>query len=508
MNKNNSLLVLISIIISGVAFTGCSNAVLPDEHGRICEPGSIVENSAGCNGCDLDASAIFCTADGRDTECVIHHGPCHTDPGCPGGEARCGVGVGACLRHGRTSCPAGSSVANVCDAVAGTPGAEICGDTIDNDCDGTVDDGCPTCTSSGVEICDNLDNDCDMVIDDGCDDDGDDFCDATMNMGASGSHACPNTPPGRSTGDDCDDTSSLRHPGAAETCGDGVDQDCNGLDLACVPMCVPVPETCNNVDDDCDGTRDDGVTTSCYTGLAITRRVGACRDGVQTCSSGSFGSCIDQILPATEICSDTIDNDCDGIVNDGCPAACVPTTEVCNSRDDDCDGSVDELGVCGPTCGAGALVGSELCVEYSGSVPSLATVGGVAVTSPSIAIFNCAPGGISSFAPGTSSCIPLNESCFGWLATTATQGSSADERNFTSWSGYMGRTGTSMGIRVFARTGSTVRELSALSWIANDPTGGTYSSYVPAYVGTRYVRLMVPVREDCAVSSARPPDHY
>ncbi|MSQ03877.1 MAG: hypothetical protein EXR71_18645, partial [Myxococcales bacterium] len=34
-------------------------------------------------------------------------------------------------------------------------------------------------------------------------------------------------------GDDCDDGDAASYPGAAETCGDGVDQDCDGRDVAC-----------------------------------------------------------------------------------------------------------------------------------------------------------------------------------------------------------------------------------------------------------------------------------
>lgn len=38
---------------------------------------------------------------------------------------------------------------------------------------------------------------------------------------------------GVAAGMDCDDTDGAVHPGAAEACGDGVDQDCDGADLPC-----------------------------------------------------------------------------------------------------------------------------------------------------------------------------------------------------------------------------------------------------------------------------------
>ena len=34
-------------------------------------------------------------------------------------------------------------------------------------------------------------------------------------------------------GEDCNDGDAQIHPGAAESCGDGVDQDCDGLELGC-----------------------------------------------------------------------------------------------------------------------------------------------------------------------------------------------------------------------------------------------------------------------------------
>ncbi len=194
------------------------------------------------------------------------------------------------------------------------PGAtEICGDGVDNNCDGVVDESCSTCTDAdsdgffaeagcggtvdcddfnpdsfpgATEICgDGVDNDCNGVVDESCsactDADGDSFF---AEAGCGGTV-------------DCDDSDSTVFPGGQEFCGDGIDNNCNGeTDEGC--------SACTDADSDgffgqpgCGGTVD-------------------CDD---------FDSLV--FPGAAEICGDGVDNNCDGATDLAC--SCPPGTIDC-----------------------------------------------------------------------------------------------------------------------------------------------------------------------------------
>ena len=160
--------------------------------------------------------------------------------------------------------------------------------------------------------------------------------------------------------------------------------------------CTIVAESCNNVDDNCDGRVDEFVTRACGA-------MGACA-GVETCNLGVFLDCeLPSPLP-DEVCDGVLDENCDGVVDEGCACSpsgtegecgitdvgscgfgtrtCLPDgtwgectgsvgpgAEVCDgSEDENCDGMVDEgcecvIGMMDP-CGSdvGACVpGNRTC---------------------------------------------------------------------------------------------------------------------------------------------------
>lgn len=67
-----------------------------------------------------------------------------------------------------------------------------------------------------------------------------------------------------------------------------------------------------------DGRCEQGATAACYSGPPETRDVGACASGRQACdaTSGLWGACEGEVLPATESCNGN-DDDCDNL--GGCP---------------------------------------------------------------------------------------------------------------------------------------------------------------------------------------------
>jgi hypothetical protein len=178
------------------------------------------------------------------------------------------------------------------------------------------------------ELCNNQDDNCDGTIDEGCE------CYEGESRPCGGQGECmgvqvcardsdsPPTP-GEAHWSDC---IGAREP-TPETCPpDGLDNDCDGLTDNFV-------EICNGEDDDCDGQTDEDF--ECRLG-----QVGACRT-----SCGSIGTKF-----CSDSCSCTLSPEiCDQICGEHRTCSwgpCNPPVEICNGRDDDCDGSTDESFAC------------------------------------------------------------------------------------------------------------------------------------------------------------------
>jgi hypothetical protein len=69
--------------------------------------------------------------------------------------------------------------------------------------------------------------------------------------------------------------------------------------------CVPSPEVCDGKDNDCNGQVDENLVQGCGTD------VGECSAGTSTCQGGAWGACVGSVGPGVEVC-DGKDNDCDG----------------------------------------------------------------------------------------------------------------------------------------------------------------------------------------------------
>ena len=244
----------------------------------------------------------------------------------------------------------------------------------DKDGDGWPDaDDCLPSDPEGYpgaeEACDGIDNDCDLMVDEGfVDTDADSLKD------------CVDTDDdndGDPDGVDCGPTDNTVSSQASELC-DGIDNDCNdliddgfdfemcgkGVCLHKMPVCLdgalqvcdPLEgiafETCDGLDNDCDGLVDeDQGNTSCGQGK--------CQHTVPNCQDGAAVVCDPDEGKDEETC-DGIDNDCDLMVDEGYPDTDGDGLKDCLDPDDDNDGDADGVD-CSPLDPAVSSQAVEVC---------------------------------------------------------------------------------------------------------------------------------------------------
>ena len=118
--------------------------------------------------------------------------------------------------------------------------------------------------------------------------------------------------------------------------------DAPAIDAGCIPTadaCVRDEICGNGSDDDCNGLVDEGCpcevgsVQDCFAGAPSRRNVGACQDGSQVCESdGAWGPCEGGILPNPDVCTGR-DDLCDGcsdqrICEIDCPSPGDPRVPV------------------------------------------------------------------------------------------------------------------------------------------------------------------------------------
>ncbi len=131
--------------------------------------------------------------------------------------------------------------------------------------------------------------------------------------------------------------------------GDGTPAPDAVMADACVPLAAA--EICNGLDDDCDGMVDEdfGVGDPCD-----GADTDMCQEGVIVCQGGA-AVCDDATDSTVEICN-TLDDDCDGTIDDGFNLPMDPTN--CGSCGHGCvndnGGVMCMAGMCKPMCSPGS----------------------------------------------------------------------------------------------------------------------------------------------------------
>ena len=370
-----------------------------------------IEVEAGCGVADgTVAPGLAELCDDKDNDCdgatdegIVSEAQQPLGAPCGKENSVCGVGTVVCASD--PSSPAVCSTAVLAEAVENCDTPDI-----DDDCDGRVNEDCLAEDIDGDGFLPGFDdptldcNDFDASIYPGA---PEPCCDFALSVGEDPdnpskpvvvecdfdcdglvSFCAPNDLDGDGSESpaDCDDTDPTIYPGAPEKCGDGIDQDCFGGDATCglqpdddgdgyanevdcddadAAVNPGASELCDGVDNDCDGVVDDGNPEG---GGACGKDVGICEPGVLVCGTVQGASALvcagGNSGEAVEQCDD-VDRDCDGspyngLLLDGAPVGAT------------CDGE----GACG--------VGSVECSELKSLTCSTNPDGSQAADTPEI----------------------------------------------------------------------------------------------------------------------------